>query len=88
MAKKGKKDAEKKAVLQAKKEAKADKAALKRLTKEARKDALQQGDQHHLALLEFDLDAMLQVYRQTDGVVENTKVVAIEGFLRHAPTPR
>ncbi|GAX26582.1 hypothetical protein FisN_21Lh047 [Fistulifera solaris] len=83
MAKKGKKDSEKKAALQAKKEAKADKAARKRLTKEARKDAQQQGD--HLSnssnkLMDFDLDAMLQAYRQSNNAVEQTQVEPIEGF--------
>ncbi|GAX23268.1 hypothetical protein FisN_21Hh047 [Fistulifera solaris] len=83
MAKKGKKDTEKKAALQAKKEAKADKAARKRLTKEARKDAQQQGDHpsnSNNKLMDFDLDAMLQAYRQSDNVVEQTQVEPIEGF--------
>jgi N-acetylneuraminic acid mutarotase len=83
MVKKGKKDSEKKAALQAKKEAKADKAARKRLTKEARKDAQQQGDHPsntNNKLMDFDLDAMLQAYRQSDNVVEQIQVEPIEGF--------
>eukprot|EP00523_Entomoneis_sp_CCMP467_P022760 CAMPEP_0168829198 /NCGR_PEP_ID=MMETSP0727-20121128/898_1 /TAXON_ID=265536 /ORGANISM="Amphiprora sp., Strain CCMP467" /LENGTH=779 /DNA_ID=CAMNT_0008882403 /DNA_START=3521 /DNA_END=5860 /DNA_ORIENTATION=+ len=78
--KKGKKvDLEKKAALQAKKEAKQEKAARKRLTKEARGgDGAEGGDSDA-----FAFEALLQQYKATDRKEVQSgqaEVVALDGF--------
>jgi Domain of unknown function (DUF4110)/Galactose oxidase, central domain/Kelch motif len=89
--KKGKKDPEKKAALQAKKEAKADKSVLKRLKKEAqqsyegRVQAQQEGNAEAIAppTASDDLDDWLRHYRRLDEV-DKVVVEDIDGF----PPPR
>lgn len=92
--KKGKKDPEKKAALQAKKEAKADKSALKRLKKEAQQSyegRIQQAQHEEGAAAEElapptasdDLDDWLRHYRRLDEV-DKVVVEDVDGF----PPPR
>ena len=78
MAKK-KKDPEKKAALQAKKEAKAEKAVRKRLNKEAKQQT--EGDD---GIEEDNFDALLEVYRKKDKNVSTSVLEPLEGF----PPPR
>jgi hypothetical protein len=83
-----KKDPEKKAALQAKKEAKADRAALKRLKKEVegestRRQAADDGDEAPFPPTTDNLDDWLQHYRRLDQV-DRVVIEDLEGF----PPPR